>query len=446
MAKEAPGIAVNWNLPIRSALVAVALLLLPWGTPVAATRSQDEPAPVVFESNRGSGDANVIVATTPTRLQAVTTAGTEEIHPALSPEGRLAFASDREGNFDIYAAEHGTGGDRIQLTKNKAPDYSPAWAPESGYLAFVSTRKGNADIYVIQASASPVAVPITNNKADDIDPAWAPRTLELAFASNRSGTYDIWVIGFGRSVRRITSGDAADFEPAWSPGGHTLAFSRRTRGSGNYDIYTFDLQTGQSSRLTNDPADDSDPTWSTDGTQIAFVSDRDGDFDVYVMKADGSGKENLSDNDALFDLGPNWLPPKKDATSSLRVVAATVPTQVGRRSAPTITCERTAKPGKPTYGTAKSDRICGTDGPDVIYGLGGDDEIVGGKGKDTIYGGYGNDIVDARDGRDRVYGGPGKDKVISKDGTRDRIRGGQGTDRAMTDGRKLDKGRWEAKL
>jgi Tol biopolymer transport system component len=400
---------------------------------------------VVFESNRGSGDANVILATTPNQLQTVTTAPTEEVQPALSPEGRLAFASDRAGNFDIYATEHGTGGDRIQITSNTAPDYSPAWAPESGWLAFVSTRTGDADIYVIQAVTAAMAMPITNNLADDVEPAWSPRSLEIAFASNRAGTYDIWVVGFGRTVRRITGSSADDLEPAWSPDGHTLAFTRRKRGSLNYDIYTLDLQAGLLRRLTSDSAEDSEPTWSPDGTQIAFVSDRDGDYDVYVMNEDGSDEKNLSDNEALFDLGPNWMPPVNSAIASLRP-AALVPTTVRRREAPTITCEIKGRPGKAIEGTSGNDKICGTDGKDIIYGRGGDDEIVGGKGKDTIYGGYGNDIIDAREGRDRVFGGPGKDKVKSRDGSRDRIRGGQGSDRARTDGRKLDKGRWEAKL
>ncbi len=261
---------------IRSAVCALALLplLASSGGPVGATPVQPQPAQVVFESNRGGGDANVILATAPNRTQAVTTADSEEIQPTSSPEGRLAFASDREGNFDIYATARGTGGERLQITKNKAPDYSPAWAPESGWLAFVTTRKGNADIYVIQAAGSAVATPITTSRADDIDPTWSPCGLQIAFASNRAGTYDIWIVGLARTLTRVTSSLGADFEPSWSPDGQTLAFTRRKRGTGNYDIYTLNLQGRTLRRLTTDPAEDSEPSWSPDGTQIAFVSDR----------------------------------------------------------------------------------------------------------------------------------------------------------------------------
>jgi Tol biopolymer transport system component len=76
-------------------------LLASSGGPVGATPIQAQPAQVVFESNRGDGDANVFLATAPNQSQRVTQAAGEEIQPAFSPEGRLAFASDREGNFDI---------------------------------------------------------------------------------------------------------------------------------------------------------------------------------------------------------------------------------------------------------------------------------------------------------------------------------------------------------
>jgi TolB protein len=409
---------------------------------------------VVFESNRGNGDADVILGTAPNQSQAVTTADSEEIQPAFSPEGRLAFASDREGNFNIYAKARGTTGELLQLTRNTAQDYSPAWAPESGYLAFVTTRNGNADIYVIQAAESAPARPVTRSRADDVDPTWAPHELQIAFASNRAGTYDIWTVGFAEPLTRVTGSLGDDFEPTWSPDGKALAFTRRKPGTGNYDIYTFDLQGRTLRRLTTDPAEDSGPSWSPDGTQIAFVSDRGGDYDIYVMNADGSNEENFSDNAALFDVAPNWRPPEGSSAGTVRVPVL-IPTRVGRRTAPTFSCVRKGTQGNddghdrshpPIEGTSSDDKICGLGGNDIIYGRGGNDEIDGGTGKDLIYGGFGNDIIDARDGRGRVFGGPGKDKVRLKDGARDRFKGGRGTDRASTDGRKLDKGRWEAKL
>ena len=60
-------------------------------------------------------------------------------------------------------------------------------------------------------------------------------------------------------------------------------------------------------RLTNDGAFNREPEWSPDGTKIAWTSRRDGNDEVYVMNADGSGQTNLTNNPAA-DLHPTWSP------------------------------------------------------------------------------------------------------------------------------------------
>ncbi len=54
-------------------------------------------------------------------------------------------------------------------------------------------------------------------------------------------------------------------------------------------------------KLTNNIADDDDPVWSPDGTMIAFTSDRDGNEEIYIMNADGSGQRNLTNNPSKED-------------------------------------------------------------------------------------------------------------------------------------------------
>ena len=60
-------------------------------------------------------------------------------------------------------------------------------------------------------------------------------------------------------------------------------------------------------RLTNDAASDGGPAWSPDGTQIAFYSNRDGDFEIWVMNADGTGQTQLTSN-ASQEYSPSWSP------------------------------------------------------------------------------------------------------------------------------------------
>jgi Tol biopolymer transport system component len=58
-------------------------------------------------------------------------------------------------------------------------------------------------------------------------------------------------------------------------------------------------------RVTNDAGDDVAPAWSPDGTQLAFVSTRDGNEEIYVMKADGTSVTRLTD-DPADDGEPAW--------------------------------------------------------------------------------------------------------------------------------------------
>ena len=52
---------------------------------------------------------------------------------------------------------------------------------------------------------------------------------------------------------------------------------------------------------------DGSPSWSSDGGRIAFDSLRDGNGEIYVMNADGSGQTRLTD-DPGFDGSPSWSP------------------------------------------------------------------------------------------------------------------------------------------
>ena len=88
---------------------------------------------------------------------------------------------------------------------------------------------------------------------------------------------------------------------------------------GNPEIYVMDTDGGNLRRLTNHPGWDFSPSWSPDGKRIAFVSQRDGHADrvpgwhtseIYVMDADGGNQLNLTNN-PHDDRSPSWSPDGK---------------------------------------------------------------------------------------------------------------------------------------
>ncbi|MDX1503691.1 MAG: hypothetical protein R3325_15135 [Thermoanaerobaculia bacterium] len=137
--------------------------------------------------------------------------------------------------------------------------------------------------------------------------AWSPDGSRLAFAA----VTESWEEGYalflvdrdGTNLRRLPTGPA--LYPVFSPDGSRLAYMSRGE---NRDLHLLDLATGEISRLTHHPASDGYPSFSPDGSQIVFHSDRDGDYEIYVMDlAAGSTPRRLTDHPA-DDYNPVWSP------------------------------------------------------------------------------------------------------------------------------------------
>ena len=76
---------------------------------------------------------------------------------------------------------------------------------------------------------------------------------------------------------------------------------------GNLEVYAMNADGSGQTDLTNNSADDGYPSWSPNGTKIAFDTDRDGNNEIYVMNADGTGQTRLTNNN-YDDWQPNWSP------------------------------------------------------------------------------------------------------------------------------------------
>ncbi len=213
--------------------------------------------------------------------------------------GKIAFSSDRDGNFEIYTMD-ADGGGQTRLTENPAEDYSPVWSPDGSRIAFVSTRDGNAEIYVMNIDGTG-QTRLTNNSASDLGPKWSPDGSQIAFFTNRDGNDEIYSMNpDGSNQVNLTNHPADDSSFSYSPNGLMIAFSSN-RDDRQFDIYTMTASGAGVTRLTTVPGDDIDPSWSSQ--QIAFQSNRDDTDELYVMNASGQNQIRLTNN-ADFDVDP----------------------------------------------------------------------------------------------------------------------------------------------
>ena len=146
---------------------------------------------------------------------------------------------------------------------------------------------------------------ITNTSADDLTPTFSPDGNQIAFSSDRSGTWEIYklTLASGEITRLTNTGDTVrQGWPSWSPDGSSIAFEYRGV-AGESDIYVMEADGTLAQNITNNPAYDGAPVWSPDGKRIAFASRRDGSLDIYLMRRDGSQLQRLT---TVWAWGPSW--------------------------------------------------------------------------------------------------------------------------------------------
>jgi Tol biopolymer transport system component len=84
-----------------------------------------------------------------------------------------------------------------------------------------------------------------------------------------------------------------------------------TLRDGNFEIYVMNADGSNPVNLTNSAGDDLDPAFSPDGSRIAFTSSRDGNFEIYVMNADGTNQTRLTMKTAAGEGEVAWSPDGK---------------------------------------------------------------------------------------------------------------------------------------
>jgi Tol biopolymer transport system component/tRNA A-37 threonylcarbamoyl transferase component Bud32 len=132
-------------------------------------------------------------------------------------------------------------------------------------------------------------------------------TLLIIFSLQKPKPLSLQVTG---RVIPLTTFPGLEDKPTWSPDGKHIAYM--SDENGNFDIYEMNVETGQALNLTEDhTGDDTNPAWSPDGNRIAYYSDR-GGGGIYRISNIGGAPTlviNLDTNpDIKFHINMSWSP------------------------------------------------------------------------------------------------------------------------------------------
>lgn len=213
-------------------------------------------------------------------------------HGRMDAASSIAFASRRDGNWEIYVVD--AGGQSRRLTTRTVEDRFPLWSPDGSQIAFGSQvgADWSWELWVMDADGTHQRRLHAGIVAKS-SRGWCRGNNRIAFAANTGGNIEIFTVDPASSaVTRVTTAPGEDRDPSWSPDCQHLVFS--SARDANAEIYIARADGSDVRRLTSDAASDSSPAWSPDGSLIAFVSARSGAADVYAIRPDGSGLQRLT--------------------------------------------------------------------------------------------------------------------------------------------------------
>jgi Tol biopolymer transport system component len=234
---------------------------------------------------------------------------------AVDPKGQtMVFSSTRHSEHaDIYLQKV-DGLSVTQLTSDDADDAFPVFSPDGQHIAFCSTRGGNWDIYVMDVNGRNV-VQVTSSPMQELHPSFSPDGTRLVYSamSSRSGQWELWTANLQNGERRMIG---FGLFPVWSPSkdGDRIAYQKaRARGSRWFSLWTIKLIDGEGTSATEVAVSANaaivSPTWSPDGKMLAFativepaITDHgrpSGQQDIWTVSADGTNRHRITDGNGI---------------------------------------------------------------------------------------------------------------------------------------------------
>lgn len=230
-------------------------------------------------------------------------------YPAISPDGQtIAFTY----KGDLYTVSS-SGGEAHRLTFHLAHDFMPVWSNDSKHIAFASDRHGNFDVFIMEAAGGE-ATRLTYHSNAESPYAFTADNESVLFGASRqdlvthrqhpTGTqaelYSVPKMGGGvDQVLTVVAQhisvkeDGSGFLYQDRPGGEDI-WRKHHQSSVTRDIWYYDSNSGEHTKLTEFGGEDRNPVFNADESAFYYLSEQNGTFNVYSMDLNTSTSTQLT--------------------------------------------------------------------------------------------------------------------------------------------------------
>jgi Tol biopolymer transport system component len=305
----------------------------------AAISDHGDPGSVISFTRYETGGAGHVFTMAPdgSGVQQVTSAPGVQAHSTVSPDGTaLAYSQVHPTGSSVEIIDRAGGAPRV-LNKGSNWSLVPSWSPDGSRVAFTSDADGNHEIFTMKSDGTDVRqLTFTQPPIQHAGPKYSPDGATLLYASDKdeedpTSQQDLWVMPSGGGVGTRLTTDINNRESrSWSPDGSRIVTQTISDGVGQ--LIVLDSDGAGQRQITRVPQSTPTfapggifpvmrgavtPAWSPDGEWISFASNHQGNYDIYLIRPDGSGMTRITDS-PRHELSVGWGPIARIRASSSR--------------------------------------------------------------------------------------------------------------------------------
>ena len=250
---------------------------------------------------------------TVTQLTGTETGERCNIGARWSPDGSMIAyhsSNDPEDLWEVWVMNaDGTG--KNPVSNDPGTDYVHGWTPD-GRVVFASDRDGGEHAAYYAVNPDGTGLERLFEAYGYLAPHWSPDGTKIAaLKPDLEGKMDVWVANAdGTGGVNVTESPEYETFPRyaadiWSPDGSRIVYSAVVDGS--KDLFIADADGTGATPLVTGPGSVDFYTWSPDGSRIVYSAIVDGSEDLFIADADGSDPVNLTDT-LGEDFEARWLP------------------------------------------------------------------------------------------------------------------------------------------